>query len=80
MGKMEEGNKTFCHSYNTEKLHIFYYTEAKKRQTKAAPISFVERAQRCTGGQSLMLTLPLTPAINFTDIAVTVVKVSSKFH
>ena len=22
MGKMEEGNKTFCHSYNTETTHF----------------------------------------------------------
>lgn len=43
MGKMEEGNKTFCHSYNTETTHFLLEIEAKKRQTKAAPISFVKQ-------------------------------------
>ena len=74
MGKMEEGNKTFCHSYNTETTHFLLEIEAKKRQTKAAPISSIERAVQC-----LILQDQSRGAQNFTDI-VKAFKVSSKFH
>ena len=57
MGKMEEGNKTFCHSYNTETTH--FLLDRSEEKTDKSGTNFLFRTscsmfdsprseQRCT--------------------------------